>query len=51
MNASTIIVSALVALLFVAIIVKGIKNKKAGKCSCGCSGCSMADVCQKNKGA
>jgi len=47
-NVPTLIVSLIVLLVFVAIIVKGVKNKKAGKCSCGCGGCAMADVCHKN---
>ncbi len=41
MNIPTIIVTGVIASAVIAIIVKGIKNRKDGKCSCGCSGCSM----------
>ncbi len=43
----TIIVAAIVAAVFLAIVVTGIRNKKKGKssCSCGCSGCGMKDTC------
>lgn len=47
MNIPTLIVALIVAALFVAIVVSEYKKKKSGKgsCSCGCSGCSMSDVC------
>lgn len=43
----TIIVGAIVAAIFIAVIVKMIKDKKAGKssCSCGCAGCPMSGSC------
>ena len=43
----TLIVAAIVAAVFLAIIITGIRNKKKGKgsCSCGCSGCGMSDIC------
>lgn len=49
---STIIIASLIAIIFIAIVVKGIINLKKGKgiCSCGsCSGCSMSDYCHGNK--
>lgn len=51
MNAPTIIVASIVAVVFVAIIVKAVIDKKKGKssCACGCSGCAMSDVCHKAK--
>lgn len=51
MNVSTIIVAAIVAVLFVAIVVNEIKKRKNGKgsCSCGCSGCAMKDTCHSQK--
>ena len=51
MNASTIIVAVLIGLICVAIVAKGIINRKNGKssCSCGCGGCAMADMCHKKK--
>ncbi|MBP3329303.1 MAG: FeoB-associated Cys-rich membrane protein [Clostridia bacterium] len=51
MNWQTIVVLAVVAIIFAAIIIKGIKNKKEGKssCSCGCSGCANKDYCHSGK--
>lgn len=51
MNVPTIIVGSVVVAVFVAIIARGIYNKKKGKsgCSCGCSGCGMADICHGQK--
>lgn len=51
MNPSTVIVGAIVLLIFLWIIIREIKNKKNGKggCSCGCGGCSMSDVCHPKK--
>jgi len=50
-NLSTIIVAAIVALVFVAIVVNQIRNKKKGKgsCSCGCSQCGMSELCHKSE--
>lgn len=50
MNLSSVIVALLISVICVAIIVKGVINRKNGKssCSCGCGGCAMADVCHKN---
>ena len=50
-NAGTIVVAAVVACLFAAIIVKLIRDKKKGKssCSCGCGGCAMKDQCHPAK--
>ncbi len=47
----TIIVAAIVASIFIAIVVRGVINKKNGKggCSCGCSGCAMKDRCHPQK--
>lgn len=43
----TIIVASVVAIIFVAIVIKGIINKKKGKssCACGCSGCALKGKC------
>jgi len=51
MNVPTIIVSAIIAVIFFSIVIKGIINKKNGKggCSCGCSGCGMSDICHGEK--
>ncbi len=51
MDFPTILVGGLVAVIFVAIIVSEIRKRKSGKgsCSCGCSGCSMSDICHKEE--
>ena len=49
MNLASIIVAAVVAVIFVSIIVSAIVKKKQGKslCSCGssCAGCAMKGAC------
>lgn len=49
----TIIISTVVALVFLAIVVKGIINRKKGRhsCSCGgsCGSCGMSEFCSANK--
>lgn len=47
----TIIVAAVIAGIVIAIIARGIINKKNGKgsCSCGCGGCAMKDSCHSKK--
>ncbi|MBP3323510.1 MAG: FeoB-associated Cys-rich membrane protein [Clostridia bacterium] len=40
MDLPTITVASIIALIFIAIIVKGIINKKQGKSSCSCGSCS-----------
>ena len=49
-NLATIIVFFVVALVVGLIIIKMVKDKKAGKssCSCGCGGCPMKDSCHSN---
>jgi hypothetical protein len=46
---STVIISVILAAVLAIIVVKLIKNKRAGKsscgCGCGCSGCAMKDIC------
>lgn len=46
-NLPTIIGAAVVAAVFIAIIVCEVKKRKSGKgsCSCGCSDCAMKDTC------
>lgn len=45
----SIILIVVIAAIFVAIITKGIINKKKGKssCGCGCESCAMKDSCHK----
>jgi len=49
MNLPTFIVGAIIAIVFVAIIVSSIKKRKAGGCSCSCGGscggCGMKGMC------
>lgn len=47
----TWVIAGVVAVIFVAIVAKGIYNRKKGKssCSCGCSGCAMKDSCHNKK--
>jgi len=49
----TIIGAAVIAAIFVLIIVSEIRKKKQGKssCNCGCScgGCGMSDICHSGK--
>ncbi|MBQ7957547.1 MAG: FeoB-associated Cys-rich membrane protein [Clostridia bacterium] len=52
MTWQTIVVAAIVAAVFAAIIVKGLINKKNGKSSCSCSscgGCANKEHCHSNK--
>lgn len=53
MNAPTIIVAAIVAVVFIAIIIKSVADKKKGKsscsCGCSCSGCAMSGACHQPK--
>lgn len=47
----TIIIASIIGIIVVAIIVRGIINKKNGKssCGCGCSSCAMKEVCHPEK--
>lgn len=51
MNWPTIIIASIIAVIFVAIVVGEIKKRKSGQgsCSCGCSGCAMAESCHSTK--
>ena len=51
MTWQTIVVAVIVGIVFVAIVVRGIINKKNGKssCSCGCNGCANKDFCHGGK--
>ena len=51
-NLSTIIISAVLAVVLILIIANMIKRKRAGKpasCDCGCSDCPSAFGCHNNK--
>lgn len=47
MSPATIIVLLIVAAVFAAIVISGIKKRKSGNtgCSCGCSGCALKGSC------
>lgn len=53
MNLPTILIAAIVAIIFLAIVIAEIRNKKKGKhsCSCGgsCESCGMNCSCHQNK--
>lgn len=38
MNLPTLIVAAVIAVIFLSIVITGIRNKKAGKGGCSCGG-------------
>ena len=40
----TILIAAAIAAIVVLVIVREIRNRKKGKCSCGCSGCALKDT-------
>ena len=49
MNFSTILVLLVICGIIALVIRSMVKNKKAGKstCGCGCSACAMSEVCHK----
>ncbi|MBQ8509800.1 MAG: FeoB-associated Cys-rich membrane protein [Clostridia bacterium] len=54
MNPSTIIVAAIVAVIFLAIVITEIRNRKKGKHSCSCGGscgtCGGCSACHTGSG-
>lgn len=52
MNVPTIIVAAIVAAVFIAIVITDIRRRKKGAgCSCGCGSCAMRDICHEKSSA
>ncbi len=51
MNLPTILVAALVAAVFLAIVAGGMRKRKKGGagCGCGCAGCPNAGLCRPQK--
>ena len=49
-NLPTMIIGARIAVIFAAIVIRGIIKRKRGEggCGCGCSGCPNSAVCHKN---
>lgn len=50
-NLSTIIVSIILIAAVSGVVVKMIKDRRAGKssCGCGCQGCAMNGTCHKKE--
>ncbi len=50
-NAATIMICVILAVIVVAIIMKLIRDKRAGKssCGCGCANCGMQGMCHEQK--
>ena len=46
-NLPTIIVGIIIAAIFAAIVIHGIRKRKRGEggCGCGCSGCPNSTLC------
>lgn len=46
-NLPTIMIGAIVAAVFIAVVVRGILRRKRGEsgCGCGCSGCPNSAIC------
>lgn len=53
MNFPTLLIAALVASVFVAIVTSGIRKRKKGGtgCGCGCAGCPNAGLCHPQEAA
>lgn len=50
-NGGTILVTLVLAAIVVLIVYRLVKNKKAGKssCGCGCSNCAASGQCHSHK--
>ena len=48
MNAASIVILILILAAVGAAIYAHYKQKKSGKCSCGCDGCQFRNECGKN---
>lgn len=48
---ATIIISLVILCVFVAIVVRGVQNRKQGKssCSCGCGNCPGKTLCHPER--
>lgn len=46
-NLPTVIIAAVIAIVFIAIVIRGIRQRKQGKggCSCGCGSCPNSALC------
>lgn len=48
-NVSTIVLGLILAGIVALVIVRMIKNRRAGKTTCGCSDCAMCGSCHTKK--
>ncbi|NLY97165.1 MAG: FeoB-associated Cys-rich membrane protein [Clostridiaceae bacterium] len=50
-NLSTIIISGILLAIVVAVIIKKVRDSRAGKgsCGCSCSSCGAASICHSKK--
>ncbi|MCR4814193.1 MAG: FeoB-associated Cys-rich membrane protein [Lachnospiraceae bacterium] len=50
-NIGTIVVALIVAGVLTAIVISVVRDKKAGKssCGCGCANCAMKGQCHKER--
>lgn len=48
---ATVIITIILGAIAAAIVINHIKKKKNGQggCSCGCGGCAMSEICNKEK--
>ena len=57
MNIPTILIAALIAVVFAAIVTSGMRKRKRGgtscscSCGCGCAGCPSAGLCHPQEQA
>ena len=45
-NIWSIVIGALVLAAVIFAVIKIIKDRKKGKCSCGCEGCAFSNTCR-----
>ena len=50
-NLPTILIAAVIAVIFAAIVIRGIRKRRRGEtgCGCGCSGCPNSALCHGGK--
>lgn len=50
-NLPTILIAAVIAVIFAAIIIRGIRKRRRGEggCGCGCSGCPNSALCHARR--
>lgn len=52
-NLPTILTASVIAVIFAAIVIRGILRRRRGErgCGCGCSGCPNSALCHGSGGA